>query len=132
MLPAAERDAPAAALALARESPRFGALLALNCAAAAGVNLANFLVTRATSALTLQVLGKAKSVLAVGISLALFRNRVSALGMAGYGVTLAGVVAYSDAKRRATVHAHAADAARLAPLGAPPPAHGRRAARASP
>ena len=50
-----ERDALSAAAAAVASLPGFGAVLALNCCAAAGVNLANFLVTRATSALTLQV-----------------------------------------------------------------------------
>ena len=93
-----EPGAPMAALELARRSQSFPLVLALNCCAAAGVNLSNFLVTRATSALTLQVLGKAKSVVAVAASLLLFRNPVSALGLAGYGVCLLGVAAYSRAK----------------------------------
>ncbi len=122
----AERDAPAAALALAAARPAFVPLLALNCAAASGVNLANFLVTRATSALTLQVLGKAKSVLAVGVSLLIFRNPVSALGLGGYAICLAGVAAYGRAKSAAHASSAgggggaAADAAeaRLAPFGA--------------
>ncbi len=121
----AERDAPAAALALAATRPAFAPLLALNCAAASGVNLANFLVTRATSALTLQVLGKAKSVLAVGVSLLIFRNPVSALGLGGYAICLAGVAAYGRAKSAAHASSAggggaAADAAeaRLAPFGA--------------
>jgi hypothetical protein len=97
----AERDAPAAALALARSQRAFLPLLLLNCGAASAVNLANFLVTRATSALTLQVLGKAKSVLAVAASLLIFRNEVSVLGLAGYGICLAGVAAYGKAKAAA-------------------------------
>ena len=96
-----ERDAATAAADAIASQPGFAAALALNCCAAAGVNLANFLVTRATSALTLQVLGKAKSVVAVAVSLALFRNPVSALGLAGYGLCLAGVAAYGRAKAAA-------------------------------
>jgi hypothetical protein len=95
-----EPGAGALALALARQTPAFGFVLALNCAAAAGVNMSNFLVTRATSALTLQVLGKAKSIIAVGASLAIFQNPVSPLGMGGYGICLLGVVAYSRSKSR--------------------------------
>ena len=106
-----ERDAAAAAAAAMESQPGFTLALALNCCAAAGVNLANFLVTRATSALTLQVLGKAKSVVAVGVSLLLFRNPVSALGLAGYGLCLAGVAAYGRAKA-------AAGDARAAPAAA--------------
>ncbi len=82
----------------------------MNCLAAAGVNLSNFLVTRETSALTLQVLGKAKSVIAVAASLLLFRNPVSALGMAGYGVCLLGVAAYGRAKKASARHARQSDA----------------------
>jgi hypothetical protein len=96
-----ERDALSAAAVAVESQPGFGTVLALNCCAAAGVNLANFLVTRATSALTLQVLGKAKSVVAVAVSLLLFRNPVSALGMAGYGLCLVGVAAYGRAKAAA-------------------------------
>jgi len=92
---AQEAAAPREALRLASGSPAFLVLLLLNCAAAALVNVSNFLVTRATSALTLQVLGKAKSIIAVGASLLLFQNPVSILGMAGYGICLLGVFAYS-------------------------------------
>ena len=113
-----ERDAPAAALALARSSRAFAPMLALNCGVAAGVNLANFLVTRATSALTLQVLGKAKSVLAVAVSLLVFRNPVSLLGLGGYAVCLAGVVAYGNAKSRAHAGSGGGDVSRMAPQGA--------------
>ena len=104
-----EPGAPAAALRLVRTARGFGPLLALNCACAAGVNLANLAVTRATSALTLQVLGKAKSVLAVLASLALFRNPVSAAGQAGYGLTLLGVALYGRAKTRARARAERED-----------------------
>lgn len=104
-----EPGAPAAALHLVHTAPGFKSLLLLNCACAAGVNLANFAVTRATSALTLQVLGKAKSVLAVLLSLALFRNPVSVGGQAGYGLTLAGVALYGRAKARARARAERED-----------------------
>ncbi len=141
---APERDAPAAALALARSHRAFLPLLALNCAAASAVNLANFLVTRATSALTLQVLGKAKSVIAVAASLLIFRNKVSVLGLAGYGICLAGVAAYGKAKAAAAAAggAHAGGGggregadARLAPYGGGdgeallPTAHARKPAK---
>jgi hypothetical protein len=142
---APEREAPAAALALARSQPAFLPLLALNCAAASAVNLANFLVTRATSALTLQVLGKAKSVIAVAASLLIFRNKVSVLGLTGYGICLAGVAAYGKAKAAAAAAAGGAHAgggggregadARLAPYGGGdgeallPTAHARKPAK---
>jgi len=96
-----EPDAIASAFALVSTHRMFAFLLALNCGVAACVNLSNFLVTQATSALTLQVLGKAKSVIAVAASLLMFRNPVSALGMTGYAICLAGVCAYSFAKTHA-------------------------------
>ena len=95
---AQEPGALAAARELALRRPAFLWVLLLNCCAAAGVNVTNFLVTRATSALTLQVLGKAKSILAVGASLLLFQNPVSPLGMLGYGICMCGVLAYSKSK----------------------------------
>lgn len=60
------------------------------------MNLTNFLVTKYTSALTLQVLGNMKGVIAAGISIALFKNPVTAKGMLGYLITVCGVVAYSE------------------------------------
>lgn len=96
-----EPDALASAARLAAHHRMFALMLALNCGVAACVNLSNFLVTQATSALTLQVLGKAKSVIAVAASLLVFRNPVSLLGMTGYGICLAGVFAYSHAKSHA-------------------------------
>jgi hypothetical protein len=60
--------------------------------------LTNFLVTRHTSALTLQVLGNAKGVVAVALSVALFKNPVNILTVLGYAITVAGVALYSRAK----------------------------------
>ena len=48
------------------ESPFFFWVLLLNCAIAFSVNLTNFLVTKCTSPLTLQVLGNAKGAVAAG------------------------------------------------------------------
>ena len=109
-----EPGAVASAARLASADTAFGVLLGLNCCVAACVNLSNFLVTQATSALTLQVLGKAKSVIAVAVSLLLFRNPVTLPGMTGYAITLVGVAAYSQAKGRAKTaqkHGGAAPAA---------------------
>ena len=64
------------------------------------VNLTNFLVTKCTSPLTLQVLGNAKGAVAVVVSILLFKNPVSGMGMLGYSITIMGVVAYSEAKKR--------------------------------
>eukprot|EP00898_Chlorokybus_atmophyticus_P003957 jgi/Chlat1/4562/Chrsp29S04469 len=78
------------------------ALLIANATMAYFANLTNFLVTKHTSALTLQVLGNAKGAVAVVVSILIFRNPVTIKGMLGYGITLAGVVAYSEAKKRST------------------------------
>ncbi|XP_047320076.1 UDP-URONIC ACID TRANSPORTER 1 [Impatiens glandulifera] len=75
-------------------------LLFINSAAAYLANLTNFLVTKHTSALTLQVLGNAKGAVAVVISILLFRNPVTFVGIAGYSLTVMGVVAYGETKRR--------------------------------
>ncbi|KAL5059455.1 hypothetical protein RYX36_031059 [Vicia faba] len=90
-------------LALGKEHKFMGVLLLLNSAAAYAANLTNFLVTKHTSALTLQVLGNAKGVVAVVISILIFRNPVTFIGMAGYAVTVMGVVAYGETKRRPVV-----------------------------
>ncbi|EPS69476.1 hypothetical protein M569_05286, partial [Genlisea aurea] len=75
-------------------------LLVSNSTVAYLVNLTNFLVTKHTSALTLQVLGNAKAAAAAFVSVLIFRNPVTVMGVAGFGVTLMGVVAYSEAKKR--------------------------------
>ncbi|CAI5504152.1 unnamed protein product [Closterium sp. Naga37s-1] len=67
-------------------------LLAVNSATAYFVNLTNFLVTKYTSPLTLQVLGNAKGAVAVVVSILLFRNPVTVVGMIGYSITVIGVV----------------------------------------
>lgn len=43
-----------------------------------------------------QVLGNMKGVIAAGISIALFKNPVTAKGMMGYFITVCGVLAYSE------------------------------------
>lgn len=75
-------------------------LLLINSTMAYSANLLNFLVTKHTSALTLQVLGNAKGAVAVVISILLFRNPVTFIGIAGYTMTVLGVAAYGEAKRR--------------------------------
>ncbi len=87
-------------VALARKDVLILFLLVVNSAMAYFVNLTNFLVTKHTSALTLQVLGNAKGAVAVVVSILLFRNPVSIVGMVGYSLTVFGVVLYSEAKRR--------------------------------
>jgi hypothetical protein len=66
------------------------------------VNLTNFLVTKCTSPLTLQVLGNAKGAVAVVVSILIFKTPVSSAGMIGYTITVLGVVFYSEAKKRST------------------------------
>jgi hypothetical protein len=58
-----------------------------------------------------QVLGNMKGVIAAGISIALFKNPVTAKGMLGYLITVVGVVAYSEVSlcsRAAAISAPAA------------------------
>ncbi|KMZ75621.1 putative sugar phosphate/phosphate translocator [Zostera marina] len=74
--------------------------LLFNSSLAYFVNLTNFLVTKHTSALTLQVLGNAKGAVAVVVSILLFRNPVSLVGMLGYSLTVIGVILYSESKKR--------------------------------
>ena len=73
--------------------------LSLNAALAYFVNLLNFLVTKYTSALTLQVLGNGKGVAAVIVSVMVFRNPVNFASVIGYLITVSGVMLYMVAKR---------------------------------
>lgn len=82
-------------------APGFWFLLLFNSFLAYFVNLTNFLVTKYTSALTLQVLGNAKGVVAVVVSVMYFRNPVTVYSLLGYGMTVTGVVLYSQAKKYA-------------------------------
>ncbi|KAK4277878.1 hypothetical protein QN277_015805 [Acacia crassicarpa] len=87
-------------LALARDDVKIIWYLLFNSALAYFVNLTNFLVTKHTSALTLQVLGNAKGAVAVVVSILIFRNPVSVTGMLGYSLTVIGVIFYGEAKKR--------------------------------
>lgn len=84
----------------ANDSPFILVLLFGNMTVAYLVNLTNFLVTKHTSALTLQVLGNAKAAVAAVISVLIFRNPVTVMGMTGFVITIVGVVLYSEAKKR--------------------------------
>ncbi|XP_065878808.1 probable sugar phosphate/phosphate translocator At3g11320 [Euphorbia lathyris] len=95
-----ESEVLAITVSLARDDPRFIVYLVFNSSLAYFVNLANFLVTKHTSALTLQVLGNAKGAVAVVISILIFRNPVSVTGMFGYSITVTGVILYNEAKKR--------------------------------
>ncbi|KAF6160359.1 hypothetical protein GIB67_019128 [Kingdonia uniflora] len=81
-------------------------LLLGNATVAYLVNLTNFLVTKHTSALTLQVLGNAKAAAAAIVSVLIFKNPVNVMGMTGFGITVMGVVLYSEAKKRSKVTPH--------------------------
>lgn len=62
------------------------------------LNIANFLVTKYTSAVMLQVLGNVKVVLSIMVSLFIFGNKVSMSSTIGCAITLAGVAAYNVLK----------------------------------
>ncbi|XP_027336495.1 probable sugar phosphate/phosphate translocator At3g11320 [Abrus precatorius] len=85
---------------LARRDIRIIWYLILSSSLAYFVNLTNFLVTKYTSALTLQVLGNAKGAVAVVISILIFKNPISMIGMLGYALTVLGVILYSETKKR--------------------------------
>ncbi|WOL16268.1 hypothetical protein Cni_G25055 [Canna indica] len=95
-----EKNVVGITLALARQDFKIIWYLLFNSSLAYFVNLTNFLVTKHTSALTLQVLGNAKGAVAVVISILIFRNPVSVTGMAGYTLTVIGVILYSESKKR--------------------------------
>lgn len=98
-----EPTALAHALVLGRTGG-FWPLLLVNAVMAYFVNLTNFLVTKYTSALTLQVLGNAKGIVAVIASVLVFRNPVTFYTVLGYSVTVSGVILYSHAKRQSKKH----------------------------
>lgn len=95
-----EPEAASVALKLG-QNRAFWLLLILNSSMAYLANLFNFLVTKHTSPLTLQVLGQAKGVVASVISVLYFHNPVNTSTVLGYAITVSGVVAYSRAKNAA-------------------------------
>lgn len=90
----------------AKQDPFIVVLLAGNATVAYLVNLTNFLVTKHTSALTLQVLGNAKAAVAAIVSVMIFKNPVNIMGMMGFAVTVSGVVLYSEARKRSKATGH--------------------------
>ncbi|KAG9454756.1 hypothetical protein H6P81_007660 [Aristolochia fimbriata] len=103
LLPATFMMEPSAldvVISLGAKSKSMWPLLLVNSVMAYSANLSNFLVTKHTSPLTLQVLGNAKGAVAVAISILIFRNPVSFIGMAGYAITVSGVVIYGETKKR--------------------------------
>lgn len=95
-----EPDVISLTLTLAKQHRYMWILLLVNSVMAYSANLLNFLVTKHTSALTLQVLGNAKGAVAVVISILIFQNPVTVMGIGGYSITVLGVVAYGETKRR--------------------------------
>ena len=101
MLPAAlmEPDVFQQVLMRARSDAYFSVLLLANATPAYLVNLLNFLVSRFASALALQVLGNAKGVAAMSVSIMVFRNPVSVRAPIGCAITLASVGHFFASKR---------------------------------
>jgi len=64
------------------------------------LNIMNLLVTKYTSAITLQVLGNVKVVLSILVSVLIFQNQVSFISWIGCSITLLGVNWYSLATKR--------------------------------
>ncbi|KAF3610685.1 hypothetical protein DY000_02045900 [Brassica cretica] len=95
-----EPDVISLTLTLAKQHQYMWILLLVNSVMAYSANLLNFLVTKHTSALTLQVLGNAKGAVAVVISILIFQNPVTVMGIGGYSITVLGLVAYGETKRR--------------------------------
>ena len=68
------------------------AALVANCAGAFAVNLTQFTVTAHVGALYMQVLGNLKNVFTSTVSVFVFRNAVTPMGVVGYAVTMLGRV----------------------------------------
>lgn len=79
----------------------------LSCILALGVNMSNYLVLGKTSPLTYQVLGHLKTILDLLLGYMAFRYKVDTKQLMGVVVAMAGVISYTEVKRRG--------------LGAPPP-----------
>ncbi|CAG9463182.1 unnamed protein product [Pedinophyceae sp. YPF-701] len=62
-------------------------------------NLTQFWMTKATSAITSQLMGSAKSVLLSAVSIVVFRNPVTPLTAIGYVVTFGSIAAYTRLKQ---------------------------------
>ena len=94
------------------------AALVANCAGAFAVNLTQFTVTAHVGALYMQVLGNLKNVFTSTVSVFVFRNAVTPMGVVGYAVTMLGAYAFGREKRREREgdagHASGAGAASIA------------------
>eukprot|EP01025_Chloroclados_australasicus_P053995 TRINITY_DN6398_c0_g1_i3.p2 TRINITY_DN6398_c0_g1~~TRINITY_DN6398_c0_g1_i3.p2 ORF type:complete len:269 (-),score=17.68 TRINITY_DN6398_c0_g1_i3:1726-2472(-) len=94
----AEPEAAGTLYTMLTTKSEFIILFLLNLGSAYFVNLFNFLVTKHLGALTLQVLGNLKGVVAAIISVGIFQNPITPLGIIGFSVTVWGGVLYKEAK----------------------------------
>mmetsp|Transcript_8431 Transcript_8431/g.24711 ORF Transcript_8431/g.24711 Transcript_8431/m.24711 type:complete len:233 (-) Transcript_8431:62-760(-) len=76
------------------QQPHVLLMVLLSGVIAFALNLCNFLVTKYTSAVTLQVLGNIKVVLSIALSLVVFGNPLSTMSIMGCCLTLTGVALY--------------------------------------
>lgn len=81
-----------------RGAIRLWVLVLLSGLVAFFLNICNFLVTKCTSAVALQVLGNVKVVISIVVSLFIFGNEVSTSSILGCAITLVGVAVYNRAK----------------------------------
>jgi drug/metabolite transporter (DMT)-like permease len=69
-------------------------LVIASCLNACFLNITTFIVTRETSAVTLQVLGNAKTLVGIAISFAWFGNATTNMQLSGIAVCIMGIVCY--------------------------------------
>jgi len=84
---------------LVRSAPLWACIL-VSAVVSFFLNIAQFLVTKHTSPVTLQVLGNIKVVLLIAVSVAIFRNEVSPQSVIGCAISLSGVALYNSASRK--------------------------------
>eukprot|EP01025_Chloroclados_australasicus_P021457 TRINITY_DN2257_c0_g1_i5.p1 TRINITY_DN2257_c0_g1~~TRINITY_DN2257_c0_g1_i5.p1 ORF type:complete len:327 (-),score=21.66 TRINITY_DN2257_c0_g1_i5:698-1678(-) len=94
-----EPDAAHITLQKLANSRQFVGLFMLNVLSAYFVNLFNFLVTKQLGALSIQVLGNIIGVVGAVVSVGVFWNPVTPMGVIGYGMTITGVFLYLVAKQ---------------------------------
>ncbi|GLJ13469.1 hypothetical protein SUGI_0212980 [Cryptomeria japonica] len=95
-----EGNVAAMTIVKARENPFIIFLLQGNMMMAYLVNLTNFLITKHSSLLTLQVLGNAKVAVVVVILVLIFKNPVTLMGMIDFVITIMGLILYNEVKKR--------------------------------
>merc|ERR1712232_614107 len=77
------------------DTSQLSIILLINGTMAFFLNYSNFQFTRHTSALTVTVAGNVKHVLTILLSVALFRNPISAVNAVGSAIAIAGAAWYS-------------------------------------